>query len=91
MGVDVPGGPLGIVAEGLVEDLPAFNGHVSGFLDGGPEAVELAREVFQRGFNLPPQCPSAFREEEVTGNPTYDRSYHRRCHRSRCIGHTRLL
>src|SRR5258708_27528612 len=49
----------------FIQQLPAFVRHAGRLVNGRSEALELAREVFDRRLELPPQRSSASGEEEV--------------------------
>jgi hypothetical protein len=53
-------------AHRIVEQPPSFAGDAGGFLDRRSEAVQFARQVFQRRLNRPTQVPAVICEEQIS-------------------------
>src|SRR5690242_20556040 len=64
----VPRRLMAAFAERIVQELPALVGHTGGFLHRRAEAHELAREVVERGLDLPPQAAAVLCEKQIPGD-----------------------
>src|SRR6185503_17685031 len=62
----------GVLADGVVQQPPAFVGDARRFLDGGAEAHELAREIFERRLQLPPHASTLLGEKQIACHSTDD-------------------
>src|ERR1700684_3393678 len=67
------------LAERIVQDLPPFAGDTGGLLRGDAKTVQLARDVFDGAFHLPPERPTPIGEEQVAGGPSKNRTQ-KRCY-----------
>jgi len=63
MGVLISGWLLAAFAQRVVQQFPALTGDPRGFLHRAAKTDELAREVIEGWFDLPPQRPAVIREK----------------------------
>jgi len=66
------------VTEGVVQKLPPFAGCSRCPLDGATETVELAHNVIERRFDLPPERTATVGENQISRDPTEDCPRHHR-------------